>query len=303
LIQLALRRLLAAVVVAFCVATFAFFALHAAPGGPFDSERQLRPEVKQNIERAYHLDRPLGAQYLEYLDAVVHGDLGSSMRRPTRVADIIAAGFPVSLELGAWALAFALVAGIALGVTAAAGRDGPLDHAARAIALLGVSIPVFVVGPLLINTVALRWGALPAARWDSASSRVLPAITLGLAYLGVIARLVRSGTLESVSQDFVRTARAKGLGETAVFLKHALRPALLPVVTYLGPAAAGIVTGSIVVETLFQVPGLGVSLLHAVGDRDYPVLCGILVFYSFVVVAANLAVDIAVGLLDPRTRA
>lgn len=302
MIQLVVRRLLAAVVVAFCVATFAFFALHAAPGGPFDSERQLRPELKQAIERAYRLDRPLGAQYLEYLDALVHGDLGTSMLRPTRVADIIAAGFPVSLELGAWALAFALAAGVALGVAAAAGRDGPIDHAARGLALLGVSIPVFVVGPLLINTVALRWGLLPAARWDQASSRVLPALTLGLAYLGVIARLVRSGTLESASQDFVRTARAKGLGEAAVFLKHALRPALLPVVTYLGPAAAGVVTGSIVVETIFQVPGLGVSLLHAVGDRDYPVLCGILVFYSLIVVAANLAVDIVVGLLDPRIR-
>jgi len=296
------RRAAAAVVVIFCVATFAFFALHAAPGGPFDRERQLSGEARRNVERAYHLDQPVTAQYLGFLDGLVHGDLGWSMKRPQRVAAIIAEGLPASAELAAWALAFAVFFGVGLGVVAAAGRDGPLDHATRAVALLGVSVPAFVIGPLLVDWVALRLDLVPAARWDTAASRILPTLTLGLAYLGVIARLTRAGTVEAAQQDFVRTARAKGLGEATVFFKHALRPALLPVVSYLGPAAAGLVTGSIVVETIFQIPGLGAALVQAATGRDYPVLCGILVFYCVVVVAANLIADLAVAALDPRSR-
>jgi oligopeptide transport system permease protein len=302
LIALVARRLVAAVIVVFCVATFAFFALRAAPGGPFDVARQPSTSVRGNIERAYHLDRPLGEQYFDYLRALAVGDLGWSMRRPEPVRSIIAQGFPVSLELGFWALAFALFFGVGLGVAAAAGRDGPVDHLARAVSLIGISIPAFVVGPLLIEWLALRWGVLPAARWDGPSSRVLPAITLGLAYLGVIARLTRAGTLENERQDFVRTARAKGLGEPAVLFKHALRPAIVPVVSYLGPAVAGLVTGSIVVESLFALPGLGGLLIRATEDRDYPVVCGILVFSCVIVVAANVIVDVAVALLDPRVR-
>lgn len=302
MIGLVLRRLLAAVIVVVCVATFAFFALRAAPGGPFDAARQPSSSVRANVERAYRLDRSIGAQYVDYLAGLARGDLGWSMRRPERVASIIAQGFPVSLELGAWALAFAMVFGVGLGVAAAAGRDGPLDHVARGISLVGISVPAFVAGPLLIEWLALRWGVLPAARWDGASSRVLPAVTLGLAYLGIIARLTRASTLESVRQDFVRTARAKGLGEPAVLLKHALRPAIVPVVSYLGPAVAGLVTGSIVVETLFALPGLGGLLIRATEDRDYPVVCGILVFSCVIVVVANLLVDVAVARLDPRVR-
>jgi oligopeptide transport system permease protein len=302
LIALVARRLAGAVIVVFCVATFAFFALHAAPGGPFDSARQPSPSVKANIERAYHVDRPLGQQYLDYVRGLAQGDLGWSMRRPQSVESIIAQGFPVSLELGLWALAFALIFGVGLGVAAAAGRDGPVDHLARVVALVGISVPAFVAGPVLIQWLALRWGVLPAARWDGAWSRILPSVTLGLAYLGIIARLTRASTLENVRQDFVRTARAKGLGEPAVLLKHALRPAIVPVISYLGPAAAGLVTGSIVVETVFALPGLGGLLIRATEDRDYPVVCGILVFSCLIVVIANLVVDVVVALLDPRVR-
>jgi oligopeptide transport system permease protein len=301
-IGLVARRLVAAAAVVLCVASFGFFALRAAPGGPFDRERRLSPSVRRNVEHAYRLDRPLATQYVDYLGGLVRGDLGVSIRRPERVAAVIAEAFPVSLELGLWALLFAVVAGVGLGLIAAAGRDGPADHLARAVALVGISVPAFVLGPLLVFGLALRLDWFPAARWDGAASRVLPAVTLGLAYVGVLARLARASALEGARRDWVRTARAKGVGETAVLLRHAFRPDMLPVVTYLGPAAAGLITGSIVVERIFEVPGLGSALVHSVGDRDYPVLCGIMIFYCLVVVAANLCVDVAVALLDPRTR-
>jgi len=296
------RRVIGAVVVALCVATFGFFALRAAPGGPFDSERQLSPSVRKNVERHYHLDRPLAEQYLEYLGDLARGDLGVSIRRPERVSAIIGEAFPVSLELGLWAFLLAAGGGIGLGLLAAAGRNGPIDHLARGLALVGISAPAIVVGPLLVSWLSLRAGILPPARWDGAANRILPAFTLGLAFLSVIARLTRAGTLEGVRRDWVRTARAKGVGERTILWRHAFRPGMLPVVTYLGPAAAGLVTGSIVVERVFAIPGLGSALIHSVGDRDYPVLCGILVFYCVVVVVANLLVDLAVGFLDPRTR-
>jgi oligopeptide transport system permease protein len=297
------QRLGAAVLVALLVASVGFLALHAAPGGPFDRERALSPEVRRNVERAYRLDRPLAEQYLGYLGDLARGDLGWSLRRPERVSALLAEGLPVSLELGAWALAFAAVFGVGLGLGAAAAPGRGLDHAARLVALLGLAVPVFVVGPLLIATVALGWGVLPAARWDGAASRVLPAVTLGLAYLGVIARLTRASALDGVRSDHARTARAKGLAPAAVLWRHALRPAVAPVVAYLGPASAGLLTGSIAVETIFSLPGLGATLVHAAGDRDVPVLCGLLVFYALVVVAANLLADLALLALDPRTRA
>jgi oligopeptide transport system permease protein len=224
------------------------------------------------------------------------------MKRPETVGEIIRASLGRSVELGLLALAFAVAFGVGLGGFAAARHGRAGDRAAMALALVGISVPAFVLGPLLIELFALRLGWLPAARWDGPAARLLPAATLGLVYLGAIARLTRAGLLETIGADFSRTARAKGLSERAIIWKHSLRLGILPVVTYLGPATASLISGSIVVETIFQVPGLGAAFIHSVTDRDYPVLCGIMVFYCIFVVALNLLVDIAHGLLDPRIR-
>lgn len=302
MIRMIVARLAAALLVVVCVASLGFLALKSAPGGPFDAERRVSPEVTRNIERAYHLDWPLWRQYGDYMSRLLRGDLGHSMKRTSTVNEIIAESFPRSLQLAVLALAFAVVAGVGLGVLAASRQNRFADHAAMAVALAGVSVPSFVLGPLLITVFALRLGWLPAARWEGFASMILPAATLGLIYMGTIARLTRAGMLETIRQDYVRTARAKGLSERAVIWKHAFRLGILPVVTYLGPATATLITGSIVVETIFQVPGLGFYFIASVTDRDYPVLAGIMVFYCIFLVALNLLVDLAYGWIDPRIR-
>jgi oligopeptide transport system permease protein len=234
---------------------------------------------------------------------LIHGDLGQSMKRPESVNEIVAQNFPRSLQLGLLALGFATLFGIFLGVAAAANHNRWVDHAAMALPLVGVSVPAFVVAPLLVYWFSLRLGWLPAARWTGFSSMILPAMSLGLVYLGAIARLTRGGMLETIRQDYVRTARAKGLSEVKVIGRHALRLGVLPVVTYLGPATAALITGSIVIESIFQIPGLGFYFVSSVSDRDYPVLSGVMIVYSIFLVLLNLAVDLAYGLLDPRIRA
>jgi oligopeptide transport system permease protein len=310
MLRLILGRMVGGVVVVAAVATFAFVMLRLAPGGPFDDERQLRSEVRRNIERRYHLDQPWWRQYGDYMQGLVpfvggkglSVDLGHSMRRTQSVGEIIAASFPYSARLGLAALVVALALGLALGVGAATRHDTPLDRGAMGLALLGVSVPSLVLGPALILVFSIQLMWLPPARLDGIASYVLPGTTLGLAYAGIVARLARAGMLETLGQDYVRTARAKGLGERAVVGKHALRLGLFPVLTYLGPATAGLVTGSFVVEKIFQIPGLGFYAVNAVVDRDYPVLCGALVFYAVLLVALNLVVDVAYGLVDPRIR-
>jgi oligopeptide transport system permease protein len=301
-IRLIVGRLFGGVIVIFCVATFAFFMLKAAPGGPFDSERRLPAETKRNLEARYHLDAPLWEQYGRYMGGLARGDFGHSFRRPQSVSEIIGESFPVSVTLGILSLAFATVAGVGLGVYAASRHNRLGDHAAMSFALLGISIPSLVLGPILIMlfSISLKW--LPPARWQGPSTWILPALTLGLIFTGVIARLARSGLLETLRQDYIRTARAKGLSERTVVWKHAVRLGLMPVVTYLGPATAALITGSFVVEKIFQIPGLGFYFVSSISDRDYPVLLGILVFYSMFLVLLNLAVDIAYGVLDPRIR-
>jgi ABC-type dipeptide/oligopeptide/nickel transport system permease component len=302
LIRMILGRFASALVVVFFVATFGFLALKAAPGGPFDGERRVPAEVQRNIDRAYHLDWPLWKQYAHYMAGLARGDLGHSMKRTSSVNEIIAENFPRSLQLGLLALLFAVVAGVGLGVLAAARQNRAADHAAMSLALVGISMPSFVLGPLLIYWFALRLGWLPAARWEGLASMIMPAATLGLIYMGTIARLTRSGMLETIGQDYIRTARAKGLSERQVVWKHALRLGILPVVTFLGPATAYLITGSIVIETIFQVPGLGFYFISSVADRDYPVLAGVMVFYCLFLVLLNLLVDLSYGLLDPRIR-
>jgi oligopeptide transport system permease protein len=302
MLRLILGRLAGGVIVLAAVATFAFFMLHAAKGGPFDDERNPPPEIKRNIEERYHLRDPLLSQYTDYMRGVATLDFGHSMKRQLTVKEIIAHHFPRSVVLGLLALIFAVIGGVTLGVTAAARQNSWVDYLAMAVALIGISMPAFVLGPLLISLFALKLGWLPPARIEDGLSYLLPAMTLGMIYMGTVARLARSGMLETLRQDYIRTARAKGLSERAVVWKHAVRLGLMPVVSYLGPAMAALITGSFVVEKVFQIPGLGFFFVASITDRDYPVLTGVLVFYTTFLILMNLAVDLVYGLLDPRIR-
>ena len=307
--RLIFSRLLGGIIVVFFVATFSFWMLKAAPGGPFDDERGVDPIAKENIEKAYNLDAPLSEQYWDYMKGLVPApsngwvpDLGHSMKRPQSVWQIIRNHFPYSIKLGVLALAFAICGGVFFGVVAASKQNTWIDHTSMGFALFGISMPAFVLGPILILIFSLQLTWLPPARADGFATYILPAMTLGLIYMGVVARLTRTGMLETIRQDYIRTARAKGLSERKVVWKHAIRLGLLPVVTYLGPAAAALITGSFVVEKIFQIPGLGFYFIASIVDRDYPTLSGVLVFYSIFLVGLNLLVDIAYGFLDPRIR-
>jgi len=302
MLRLIVGRLLGGVVVLLAVATLAFFLLHAAPGGPFASERRVPAAVERNIEERYHLHDPLWRQYTRYMGDLVHLDFGHSMKRQKTVGELIRHQAPYSAWLGLSSIVFAALLGTLLGAVAAARRNTWADHGLMAIALIGISVPSFVLGPALIRTLSLRLGWLPPARIAGWSSYVLPALSLGLIYAGTIARLARAGVIESLGQDYIRTARAKGLSEHVVVWKHALKLGVVPVVTYLGPATAALISGSFVVETIFQIPGLGFYFVDSVTSRDYPVLTGLLVFYVAVLVVMNLLVDIVHALLDPRVR-
>jgi oligopeptide transport system permease protein len=296
------RRLAASVVIVLAVATASFFLLHAAPGGPFDVGERRSAEVQRALEERYGLSDPVAVQYARYLGRLARGDLGTSLRQERAVSALIAEHGPVSAALGLMALAVAVVAGVTLGGLAAWRRDSWLDYAAMAVALVGVSVPAFVLGPLLVAAFSLELGWLPPARLDGPSSYVLPAIALGLVYLGSVARLTRGGLLEVLDQDFIRTARAKGLPERCVLWKHALRAGIAPVITYLGPATASLIAGSFVIERIFQIPGLGTYFIQSIADRDYPVLTGVFVLYAVLIAGLSLIVDLAYGAIDPRAR-
>ncbi|MEZ4365372.1 MAG: ABC transporter permease [Kofleriaceae bacterium] len=302
MLRLILSRLGSSVLVIFAVATIAFFLMRCAPGGPFDEERSLLPEVQRNIEERYHLNDPLISQYADYIGGLAKLDFGQSLKRPQTVNELIAGHYGYSLTLGLMAIAIALSLGLTMGVAAAARRNTWVDHSLMSFALLGVSIPSIVLAPLGIAAFALHLGWLPPARAEGLSSYLLPAFTMGLIYTGTIARLTRAGMLEVLGQDFVRTARAKGLSERAVVWRHAVRLGVVPVATYLGPAMASMIAGSFVIEQIFQIPGLGFYFVSSVSDRDYPVLTGMLVFYVVILVALNLVSDLAHGALDPRVR-
>jgi oligopeptide transport system permease protein len=298
---LVLRRLLLFVPTLWVIATLTFFLVHLAPGGPFQSEKAIPAAARAQMARVYGLDRPLGQQYGRFLWNAARGDLGPSYKYPQRqVRDIIRDGVRVSAELGGWALLLAVLVGVPAGVLAAVRQHRALDHAAMAIALAGVSVPNFVLGPLLVLVFSLGLYWLPPALWTGPASRVLPVVTLSVAYVAYIARLARAGMLEVLRQDFVRTARAKGLRESAVVVKHAMRLGLLPVVSYLGPAAARIMMGSIVVEQVFAIPGLGRQLVNAAFNRDYTLVLGAVLFYAAALMLLNLLVDVLYVRLDPR---
>jgi oligopeptide transport system permease protein len=296
-----LRRLLFFIPTLWVIATITFFLMRQAPGGPFQSEREIPAVVKAQLEQKYGLDRPLHEQYLRFLANAARGDFGPSYRYTGRqVTEIIAEAFPVSAELGGWALLVAIVLGVPIGVLAATKQNTGADFAAMAAALGGVSIPNFVLGPVLVLGLSLTWFLLPPALWTGPESRVLPVLTLSTAYIAYIARLTRGGMLEVLRQDYIRTARAKGLPESVVVYKHALKLGILPVVSYIGPAAARIVMGSIVVESIFAVPGLGTYLVQGAFNRDYTLVLGVVLFYAVFLMTLNLFVDLAYAWLDPR---
>ncbi len=274
-----------------------------APGDPFSEDREMRAETRKQLEEYYGLDKPLFTQYLIYLKKLATLDFGLSFKQEGReVNEIIAESFPVSLELGLLALTAALMIGIPSGIIAAAKKNTGLDYAPMSFAMIGICMPTFVIGPILGLVFGIWLGWFNVAGWFSFEDRILPALTLGLAYAAYIARLTRSGMLETMSLDYIRTARAKGLGERSVVLKHALRGGIMPVVSYLGPALAGMISGSFVVETVFQIPGLGRYFIDAALNRDYTMILGTTIFYATLIILANLLVDICQTLLDPRIR-
>lgn len=297
--------MLGAVPTLLLVIALTFLMVHAAPGGPFDDERVLPADVEENIRRAYHLDEPLPRQFLRYVSGLLQGDLGPSYRlRDFTVGKIIGGSFPLSLRLGALAMAVAIIVGVGAGTAAALRQGTYLDRWIMAFSMTGISIPVFVIAPVLVLLFAVKLQWLPVG-WSSTtgmSRMVLPVITLALPQIAYIARLTRASMIDVLATDFVRTARAQGLGMPTVIRVHALRPALLPVLSYMGPAIAAILTGSVVVEEVFGIPGLGQAFVRGALNRDYTVVLGIVVFYATLIVSLNLVVDVLYGAIDPRVR-
>ena len=305
MLRYALHRILGAIPTLLLVVVLAFMMVHAAPGGPFDAERALPAEVAAKIEAAYHLDEPLPQQFLRYMSGVVQGDLGPSYRyREYTVSELIGTGFPVSLKLGALAIGLALILGLSAGTFAALRQGSMLDRVLMSFAMTGISIPVFVVGPVLVLLFAVKLNWFPAG-WSGASGAakyVLPVITLALPQVAYIARLTRASMIDVLSRDFIRTARAQGLATKTIIRVHALKPAMLPLLSYMGPAIAAILTGSVVVEEVFGIPGLGQFFVRGALNRDYTLVLGIVIFYAALIIAFNLIVDILYGVIDPRVR-
>jgi oligopeptide transport system permease protein len=273
------------------------------PGGPFTAEKAVTPEILRNLEAHYGLDKPLWRQYLDYLGSLAQGDLGPSFKYPNRtVNEILLDKLPVSAELGLLSLGVALVLGITLGTIAAVRRNTWADYMASSFGMIGISVPTFVVGPLLVLVAAIHLGWFNASGWYSPMDRVLPALVLGIAYAAPISRLTRGGMLEVLHQDFIRTARAKGASEFRVVTRHALRGGLLPVVSYLGPAVAGILTGSFVIETIFQIPGIGREFVNSAFNRDYTLVLGTVILYAVLIMALNLVVDVVQAWMNPKVR-
>ena len=299
-----LRRLAFLAPLLLAISLLAFVLVRLAPGGPFDRERKpASPEIERNLKAKYHLDEPLWKQYGRFLNDLLHGDFGTSLKyRNHSVTDIIAQGLPVSLTLGMLAFGFAMGVGLPLGFITAMKRGRWEDYAGSLLAVLVVCIPGFVVAPLLIMFFAIKWRLLPVGLWGSPWQVILPTIALGLYFSGKIARLLREGMLNTMQAEFITTARAKGLGENAVLLKHAFRLAVLPVVSYSGPLLADLLTGSFVIENIFQLPGIGVFIVNGSLNRDYTMVVGLVVLYAALLVVLNLLVDLGYTLLDPRVK-
>ena len=298
------RRILETIPVLFIIITGSFFLMHAAPGGPFDSERRVTPEIQRNLEAHYGLNLPLHTQYLNYLDRLVlHADFGPSFKYANRtVNELIAESLPVSLRLGIYGMIIALVIGVAAGIVASLRPNTATDYVPMTLAMTGICLPTFVLGPLLVLMFAMKLKWFNPSGWYDPADAVLPSLTLGIYYAAYLARLTRGGMLEVLSQDYIRTARAKGASEWRVVLKHAVRGGLLPVVSFLGPALAGIISGSFVVESIFQIPGLGRYFVTAAFNRDYTMVMGTVIFFAVLIIFFNLLVDVLQVFLNPRLR-
>ena len=295
------RRLGGAIIILWVIITVTFALMQAIPGGPFTSEKKLPPQVKASIEAKYHLDDPVWKQYGDYLGGVITGDLGPSYKYEGRsVNDIISDAFPISAQLGLLSLMVAVVGGIAAGAISAMRPNGIVDYAVTILSTIGISVPTFIIGAVLVYVVGFELGWFPVALWRGPSYMVLPVLTLAAQPMAFIARLTRSGLLDVYQQEYIRTARAKGLSSWTILTRHALGNAILPVITYLGPLAASLLTGSFIVETIFAIPGLGQYFVTSIYNRDYTVILGITIFYSALVVFLNILVDMIYPLIDPR---
>jgi oligopeptide transport system permease protein len=305
LLRYALLRILGAIPTLLLVIAIAFLMVHAAPGGPFDSERALPPEIEANVRRAYNLDESLPEQFIRYVNGLWRGDFGPSYRyRDYTVAELIRVALPVSMQLGAIAMLVALMVGVSAGVIAALKKNTLIDRLVSGMAMIGISVPIFVIAPLMVLVFAVVLNWLPAS-WSGGSglSRyVMPVIALALPQIAYIARLTRASMINVMNSDFVRTARSQGLSTLSVIRYHAIKPAMLPLLSYMGPAIAAILTGSVIVEQVFGIPGVGTLFIRQALNRDYTVVLGVTVFYAAIVIALNLVVDLLYGFLDPRIR-
>jgi oligopeptide transport system permease protein len=303
LFQYAIRRLFGTLPTLLLIIALAFFMMRLAPGGPFDKERKVTAEVEANLMAAYHLDEPLPMQFIRYLGNILRGDFGPSFQyKDFTVTELIWGGFPTSLKIGGMAILLAAMIGLTLGTLAALKQNSAIDYAVMVLAMTGITIPNFVVAPVLTLVFGLWLSWLPVGGWGSWSQVILPTVALGLPQIAAIARLTRGSMIEVLRSNYVRTARAKGLPERIAITRHAMRAALVPVVSYLGPAVAGIITGSVVIEQIFSIPGIGRYFVQAALNRDYTLVMGVTIFYGLLIILFNLAVDLMYGFLDPRVR-
>ncbi|KOO47922.1 ABC transporter permease [Viridibacillus sp. FSL E2-0187] len=303
MIQYIIKRFFMMVLTVLLIATLTFFLMHAIPGSPFDDDRTSNPTIQENLEKYYKLDQPLPVQYANYLKAIVTFDFGPSIKKPNdSVNSLLARGFPISFELGIITILVAVLSGVTLGTLAALRHNGIIDYLAMTFAVIGISIPNFILATLLIQIFAgeLKW--LPAATWQSPLHMILPTLALATGPMAIIARLTRSSMLEVLTQDYIKMARAKGLKPSRIIIRHALRNAMMPVVTIMGTMLAGILTGTFVIERIFAIPGMGKYFVESINNRDYPVIMGSTVFYSAFLVFMLFLVDIVYGILDPRIK-
>lgn len=300
----AVTRLAGLVPTLLMLITIAFFMIRVAPGGPFDSEKALPAEIRVNLDAKYHLDEPLLQQYFRYLGQIITLDFGPSFQyKDWNVNELIARGFPVSLTIGGLAMVLAFVVGTLVGVMAALRQNSVIDYSIMGVAMMGISIPNFVIAPLMILLLAVYAGWLPAGGWEwSFRYMLLPVLTLALPVIAYIARLTRGSMIEVLHSNYIRTARAKGLPERLVVFRHALKPALLPVISFMGPATAGLITGSVVIERIYSVPGLGSYFVQGALNRDYTLVMGVVIFYGFIIVLLNFVVDLLYAWLNPKIR-
>lgn len=298
-----IKRFISMIITLWVIVTGTFFLMHSVPGSPFNEERTTNEAIQKNLEAYYHLDEPLLVQYGNYLTELLQLDLGPSIKKSSQtVNEMLGRGFPVSFELGFYTLIIAVISGITLGIIAALRHNGILDYLSMSIAVLGISIPNFVMATFLIEQLAVNIPIFPVATWTSPKHMVLPTLALATGPMAIIARLTRSSMLEVLSQDYIRTAKAKGLSPVKIVFKHALRNALLPVVTVLGSLAASILTGTFVIEKIFAIPGMGKYFVDSINNRDFPVIMGTTVFYSAILILMLFLVDLAYGVLDPRIK-